>query len=73
MTDLPESIYDNMDSFSTEDFDFKEGLQTLVERFERKAILKALEMNNNNKVQTAKMLAMNRSTFMSKLKKYSIS
>jgi two-component system response regulator AtoC len=72
MTDLPESIYDNTESFSAEDFDFKEGLQNLVERFERKAILKALEMNNNNKVQTAKMLAMNRSTFMSKLKKYTI-
>jgi transcriptional regulator with PAS, ATPase and Fis domain len=72
LADLPESIKDNSNDFSAEEFDFKDGLQALVERFERRAISRALEMNDNNKVKTAKMLAMNRSTFMSKIKKYSI-
>ncbi len=72
ITDLPDSILNGSDSFSSEDLNFDEGLQNLVEKFERRAIQKALKMNNNNKVKTAKMLAINRSTFMSKLKKYSI-
>jgi len=72
IADLPESIINGSDNFSAEDLDFSDGLQNIVEKFERRAIYKALKMNNNNKVKTAKMLAMNRSTFMSKLKKYSI-
>ncbi len=48
------------------------GLTQAVEEYERKLILMALEENGYNKVQTAKALKINRSTFNSKLKKYSI-
>ncbi|RMH65582.1 MAG: sigma-54-dependent Fis family transcriptional regulator [Calditrichaeota bacterium] len=48
------------------------GLTQAVEEFERKLILQALEENGYNKVQTAKALKINRSTFNSKLKKYNI-
>ena len=48
------------------------GLTQAVEEYERKSILMALEENGYNKVQTAKALKINRSTFNSKLKKYSI-
>ncbi|MGD9488514.1 MAG: sigma-54-dependent transcriptional regulator [Calditrichaceae bacterium] len=52
--------------------DLNGGLSNLVDDFERSMILDALEKNNFNKFQTAKMLKINRSTFMSKLKKYNI-
>ncbi len=52
--------------------EFERGLNTLVEEFERDVVIQALEKNKFNKFQTAKMLNINRSTFMSKLKKYGI-
>ena len=55
-----------------EDFDLEKGLSYLVENYERKLIVNALEKNGFNKFQTAKQLQMNRSTFLSKLKKYGI-
>ena len=54
------------------DYGTENGLVNAVENFEKKLIVKALQENNNNKVQTAKELQINRSTFMSKLKKYNI-
>ena len=55
-----------------EDVDLDKGLSYLVENYERKLIVNALEKNGFNKFQTAKQLQMNRSTFLSKLKKYGI-
>lgn len=72
VTDLPDYIFKEGKSESLGEVDMSEGLGSLVENFERQLIVKALEKNNNNKFQTAKMLQMNRSTFMSKLKKYDI-
>jgi transcriptional regulator with PAS, ATPase and Fis domain len=54
------------------DYNTSNGLVRAVEDFEKKIIVRALEENGNNKVQTAKELRVNRSTFMSKLKKYNI-
>jgi DNA-binding NtrC family response regulator len=54
------------------DINFKDGLVRAVEDFEKNLIIRALEENGNNKVQTAKVLQVNRSTFMSKIKKYNI-
>ncbi|MBN1408732.1 MAG: sigma-54-dependent Fis family transcriptional regulator [Calditrichaceae bacterium] len=55
-----------------EDVDLEKGLSYLVENYERKIIINALEKNGFNKFQTARQLQMNRSTFLSKLKKYGI-
>jgi transcriptional regulator with PAS, ATPase and Fis domain len=71
--DLPENVRNYVgDSFSDE-IDFSKGFNKLVEDFEKNLIIKALEKNKFNQVQTAKMLNMNRSTLISKLKKYQIS
>ncbi len=48
------------------------SLQEMVDDYEKKIIVKSLSYNNNNKVKTSKYLAIHRSTFMSKLKKYGI-
>jgi DNA-binding NtrC family response regulator len=75
ITDLPDYIRNitpqGIES-TGEEMDLDRGLADLVEDYERNLIIKALEKNNYNKFQTAKMLNMNRSTFMSKIKKYSI-
>ena len=55
-----------------ENVNLDKGLNFLVENYERKLIVNALEKNSFNKFQTAKQLQMNRSTFLSKLKKYGI-
>ncbi len=72
VSDLPDYIFKEPKEESIEEIDMSNGLGSLVENFERQLIIKALEKNNNNKFQTARMLQMNRSTFMSKLKKYDI-
>lgn len=72
VTDLPENVRGISDGQKMEDVDFDHGLNLLVDDYERNLIMQALEKNNYNKFQTAKMLNMNRSTFMSKLKKYEI-
>ncbi len=48
------------------------ALTDLVDSYEKQIILRALRDNNNNKLRTAEKLGIHRSTFMSKLKKYSI-
>ncbi len=70
--DLPESVRNYVGEISMEQFDFSRGFNQLVEDFEKNLITKALEQNKFNKVQTAKMLRMNRSTLISKMKKYQI-
>ncbi len=72
VADLPDNVRGTEDESIVEDVSFDNGLNSLVEDYEKKLIIKALAENNNNKFQTAKMLNMNRSTFMSKLKKYGI-
>jgi len=67
--DLPGDIKGSAEAGMVE---LDKGLVHAVESFEKKIILDALEKNKNNKVQTAKELQVNRSTFMSKLKKYGI-
>ena len=57
---------------SNHEVNMEDGLVKAVEDFEKNLIVRALEENGNNKVQTAKVLRVNRSTFMSKIKKYNI-
>lgn len=71
-SDLPAYIRAAETEEINEDFDLEKGLNYLVENYERKLIVNALERNEFNKFQTAKQLQMNRSTFLSKLKKYGI-
>lgn len=71
-SDLPAYIRAAETEEVSEDVDLDKGLTFLVENFERKLIVNALEKNGFNKFQTAKQLQMNRSTFLSKLKKYGI-
>jgi len=70
--DLPENIRQASGEEIKENVDFDKGLGVLVDDYEHQLILHALEKNNFNKLQTAKMLNMNRGTLMSKLKKYGI-
>jgi len=71
--DLPAYIRNaEADSALVEEIDMNRGLTSLVDDYERKIIVAALEKNNFNKFQTAMNLRINRSTFMSKLKKYGI-
>lgn len=70
--DLPESVRNYVGEINLEQFDFSRGFNQLVEDFEKNLIARALEQNKFNKVQTAKMLKMNRSTLISKMKKYQI-
>ena len=72
VADLPENIRGISGETSAEEVDFENGLSNLVEDYEKNLIIQALEKNKFNKFQTAKMLNMNRSTFMSKIKKYGI-
>jgi len=53
-------------------YDEEVGLVTAVEDFERQLIKSELDKNRGNKAKTASNFKINRSTFMSKLKKYDI-
>ncbi len=70
--DLPENVRGTTVDLQIQDVKFEKGLTNLVDDYERNLILRALEKHQFNKFQTAKTLNMNRSTFMSKLKKYGI-
>jgi len=48
------------------------SLTEMVDNYERKLIMRALEENKNNKKRTAEILNIHRSTFMSKLKKHDL-
>ena len=57
---------------TTVEFSEDDGLISAVNEYERALLLSELEKNKGNKFQTALKLKINRSTFMSKLKKYDI-
>ncbi len=71
VTDLPEPIR-KITRTPDKEINLDKGFNHLVEDYEKQIIVKALEKNEHNKFQTAKMLNMNRSTLLSKLKKYHI-
>jgi len=73
VNDLPEYIRQTSTEANLDDVNFDLGLSRLVDNYEKGILMKALEMNNFNKVQTAKMLKVSRGTLMSKLKKYGVS
>ena len=57
---------------TTVEFSEDDGLISAVNEYERALLISELEKNKGNKFQTALKLKINRSTFMSKLKKYEI-
>ena len=57
---------------TTVEFSEDDGLISAVNEYERALLISELEKNKGNKFQTALKLKINRSTFMSKLKKYDI-
>jgi len=68
--DFPDKICKKQKT--TIEFSEDDGLSNAVNEYERTLILSELEKNKGNKYQTALKLKINRSTFMSKLKKYDI-
>jgi len=70
MDDFPDTI--SKKQKTTIEFSEDDGLSKAVNEYERTVILSELEKNKGNKYQTALKLKINRSTFMSKLKKYDI-
>jgi len=70
MDDFPDKI--SKKQKTTIEFSEDDGLSKAVNEYERTVILSELEKNKGNKYQTALKLKINRSTFMSKLKKYDI-
>jgi DNA-binding NtrC family response regulator len=70
MEDFPDKIAKRQKT--TIEFSEDDGLSKAVDDYERTLILSELEKNKGNKFQTALKLKINRSTFMSKLKKYDI-
>ncbi len=70
LDEFPESI--SMKHRQTVEYSEEDGLSSAVNEYERALIISELKKNNKNKFQTAKKLKINRSTFMSKLKKYNI-
>jgi two-component system response regulator AtoC len=69
-TDFPQAIAQSQKTFV--EYDESTGLGGAVELFERQLILSELKRNDGNKAKTATSFKVNRSTFMSKLKKYGI-
>ena len=71
LSDFPETI--GYKQKSIVEFNENDGLVGAIESYEKKLILAELESNKGNKAKTAQKFKVNRSTFMSKLKKYDIS
>lgn len=71
MLDFPDAIAQKQKSMI--EYDGQNGLVGTVEVYEKKLIISELEKNKGNKAKTAQKFQINRSTFMSKLKKYDIS
>jgi two-component system response regulator AtoC len=69
-TDFPQAIMQSQRA--TIEYNEDDGLLKAVELYERQLILNELERNRGNKAKTATKFKVNRSTFMSKLKKYAI-
>lgn len=68
--DFPENISKNTKTVI--EYDHEQGLSATLEEYERKLIVRELEKNKGNKFRTAQELKLNRSTFMSRLKKLGI-
>jgi two-component system, NtrC family, response regulator AtoC len=69
-SDFPQAIAQSQKTFV--EYDESTGLGGAVDMFERQLILSELKRNSGNKAKTATSFKVNRSTFMSKLKKYGI-
>lgn len=70
LDEFPENI--SRKHKQTVEYSEEDGLSSAVNEYERALIISELEKNSGNKFQTALKLKINRSTFMSKLKKYNI-
>jgi transcriptional regulator with PAS, ATPase and Fis domain len=70
LNDFPESI--SQKQKSVVEYDEQDGLNNAIELYEKELILSELKRNRGNKAKTAQKFKINRSTFMSKLKKYDI-
>ena len=70
VADFPESIAQNQKSVV--EYHEQDGLMNAMDLYEKELILSELKRNNGNKAKTAQKFKINRSTFMSKLKKYNI-
>ena len=68
--DFPQAIAQSQKTVV--EYDEMAGLNGAVEQFERHLIQSELSRNQGNKAKTASSFKINRSTFMSKLKKYNI-
>lgn len=68
--DFPQAIAQSQKTVV--EYDEMTGLNGAVEQFERHLIQSELSRNQGNKAKTANSFKINRSTFMSKLKKYNI-
>ncbi len=71
MNDFPDTI--TRKQTAVVEYNEEDGLMSAVESYEKELILSELEKNRGNKARTAQKFKINRSTFMSKLKKYEIS
>jgi transcriptional regulator with PAS, ATPase and Fis domain len=71
LIDFPESIARSQKAIV--EFNESDGLVGAIETYEKKLIMAELGNNKGNKAKTAQKFKVNRSTFMSKLKKYDIS
>lgn len=71
LSDFPETIGHKQKTVV--EFNENEGLMSAIESYEKELILSELRNNKGNKAKTAQKFKVNRSTFMSKLKKYNIS
>jgi DNA-binding NtrC family response regulator len=71
MADFPETIARRQTAVV--EYNEDEGLVSAIEIYEKELILSELKKNKGNKAKTAQKFKINRSTFMSKLKKYGIS
>lgn len=71
LSDFPETIGHKQKTVV--EFNENDGLVGAVEAYERQLILAELKSNKGNKAKTAQKFKINRSTFMSRLKKYDIS
>ena len=71
LSDFPEAIGHKQKTVV--EFNENDGLVGAIEAYERQLILAELKNNKGNKAKTAQKFKINRSTFMSRLKKYDIS
>jgi transcriptional regulator with PAS, ATPase and Fis domain len=70
MDDFPDTIARKQKAVV--EYNEEDGLLSAVDAYERELIISELRSNKGNKARTAQKFKINRSTFMSKLKKYDI-